>query len=458
MSSWRRRKWSFLVLTLLLYSIVMVMISLLQPERANRLKREACGCSVRSDSETFTRVPGSRTLLINAFREHRTPAASVRLLAIVPGEERSLRSSCVFCCQGDGEMATATAQRTTHRSNYFFPYGTGDFLCLIPPGCEPRFVGLLSGDSVDFTNFTLLPVLNRAPVERPRLPLRFTLCIANMFNSYDNVLQFVQAMELYRLLGIQRVIVYKTSCSATMDTVLDYYSRKSGFLQVRPWPIDAFLKPSSSWTPSLGPGQIHYYGQIPSSNDCLYRSMYQSRYVLMHDADEVILPAGNVSFQTLISDLEKAHGEKVNFYFPNNVFPYEEKEENSRFDFPEWRNVPGSNFLGHVLRELDTSGYNTGKLVLDPRGVLQMEVHSVHEHIDGGRTERVGRERGQLYHVRRRKNNQQGALVRDEGLLKVAGALVERVNHALSSMGLLNTTAGPAPTSAHPSPAMAGLR
>ena len=60
-----------------------------------------------------------------------------------------------------------------------------------------------------------------------------------------------------------------------------------------------------------------------------------------------------------------------------------------RFDFPEWRNVPGSNFLGHVLRELDTSGYNTGKLVLDPRGVLQMEVHSVHEHIDGGRTERV---------------------------------------------------------------------
>ena len=62
----------------------------------------------------------------------------------------------------------------------------------------------------------------------------------------------------------------------------------------------------------------------------------------------------------------------------------------------------------------------------------------------------VGRERGQLYHVRRRKNSQQGELVRDEGLLQVAGALVVRVNHALSSMGLLNTTAGPAPPSAPP--------
>ena len=64
--------------------------------------------------------------------------------------------------------------------------------CSLIGWMSPRFVGLLSGDSVDFTNFTLLPVLNRASVERPRLPLRFTLCIANMFNSYDNVLQFVQ--------------------------------------------------------------------------------------------------------------------------------------------------------------------------------------------------------------------------------------------------------------------------
>ena len=57
---------------------------------------------------------------------------------------------------------------------------------------SPRYAGLLSGDSLDLANLTLLPVLNRAPVDRSRLPLRFTLCIANMFGSYNNVLQFVQ--------------------------------------------------------------------------------------------------------------------------------------------------------------------------------------------------------------------------------------------------------------------------
>ena len=31
-------------------------------------------------------------------------------------------------------------------------------------------------------------------------------------------------MELYQLLGIQKAFIYKTSCSATMERVLQYYS------------------------------------------------------------------------------------------------------------------------------------------------------------------------------------------------------------------------------------------
>ncbi|CAL8242548.1 unnamed protein product [Merluccius merluccius] len=371
--------------------------------------------------------------------------ASVRLLAVVLLKENTLRSRCVFCCREDGEVVTVAAKFTNHPSNFQFQYGTGDFLCQIPVGCEPRYAGLLSGDGLDLTNFTFLPVLNQDAPERSRLPLNFTLCMSIMFGDYNNVLQFVQAMELYRLLGIQRAIIYKTSCSAAMETVLQYYTSKVGFLQVLPWPIDSHLKPSSNWLPSLSPGDIHYYGQIPAINDCVYRNMHRSRYVLLHDPDEVIMPTGNITFKTLMSDLEKAHGEKVNFYFSNNVFPYEEKEENSRYDLPEWEHLPGHSFLLHVLREEDKSGYKSGKMVVDPRSVLQMSVHKV-KHFAKGRTETIGPELGRLYHVRRRKNSnlKREDLVRDEGLLKVAQALVERVNHALSHMGLLlNATTRP---------------
>lgn len=38
------------------------------------------------------------------------------------------------------------------------------------------------------------------------------------------------------------------------------------------------------------PADIHYFGQVPVLNDFLYRYMYQSRYVSLHDPDELILP------------------------------------------------------------------------------------------------------------------------------------------------------------------------
>ncbi|MGL4849430.1 MAG: glycosyltransferase family 92 protein [Clostridium sp.] len=57
-----------------------------------------------------------------------------------------------------------------------------------------------------------------------------------------------------------------------------------------PWSMSRFLRVSRSWKPDVSPGDIHYYGQIPALNDCIYRYMYQSRYVALHDTDELILP------------------------------------------------------------------------------------------------------------------------------------------------------------------------
>lgn len=66
-------------------------------------------------------------------------------------------------------------------------------------------------------------------------------------------------------------------------------------MEVVPWPIAAHMNASSSWLPSLSPGDIHYQGQIPANNDCVYRYMYQSKYLLLHDPDEVILPTGRAA-------------------------------------------------------------------------------------------------------------------------------------------------------------------
>ncbi|KAM3859014.1 voltage-dependent L-type calcium channel subunit alpha-1C-like [Diretmus argenteus] len=385
---------------------------------------------VKVGSDPFTRVHGSKTLLLNAFYEHRMANASVRLLGIVWREEDKIQSHCVLSCQDKTQLVTVAAERNTHPSHYFFPYSTGDFLCQIPHGCQPRYAALVSED-MDQNNITFLPVLNQ--VERTSdFPLSFTVCLSTMFNRYDN------AMELYRLLGAQRVVVYKNSCSPAMEEVLRYYSNQ-GLVEVLSWPINAYINVSSSWLPSLSPDDLHYYGQIPANNDCVYRYMYQTKYLFMHDPDEVILPTDSDSWAEMLSTLESKHGDNVNFYFDNNVFPIEEKEKDSRFDLAEWAGLPGVNFLLHVLKEPVESSYITGKLIANPRSILQMEVHAVQLFNPGGRTVKIGLE-GQLYHMRRRKNTalKRSDLVRDEGLLRLAPRLVEQVNVALSNTKLSN--------------------
>lgn len=61
-------------------------------------------------------------------------------------------------------------------------------------------------------------------------------------------------------------------------------------MEVIPWMVSRFLNVSRSWLPQLSPGDIHYFGQIPALNDCIYRNMYQTWYLALHDVDELILP------------------------------------------------------------------------------------------------------------------------------------------------------------------------
>lgn len=389
-------------------------------------------CFPNLSTDPFIPIQGSKTFVLNAFFEHRTHNMSLRLISIVWRPEKTIHH-CLLCCQD--RLFTSLAKRTIHNSHFGFPYGTGDFLCDIPEDCEPTHAGLVSED-FDPEHVTFVPILNRVPRESS-FPVNFTVCLSTMFGGYNNVLQFVQAMEMYRLLGAQRVVVYKTNCSRDMEEVLHYYKDEVGLVEVFPWPIDTHIKVSSSWLATKSPGDLHYYGQIPALNDCLYRNMYQTKYLLLHDPDEIILPVDNNTWGELLSTLEIKYGNKANFYFENNVFPIEKTDESSRFNLSEWATIPGINFLLHVLREpILKSHYKTGKLIINPRTVFEISVHGVKR--QNSRTVEVSSHLGRLYHIRRRKNGKLKSrdFVRDEGLLRFAPQMIRKVVHSLRKMNL----------------------
>ncbi|XP_045555256.1 uncharacterized protein isoform X2 [Salmo salar] len=143
-----------------------------------------------------------------------------------------------------------------------------------------------------------------------------------------HVQQFVQTMEFYKLLGVRRVVLYLTSCGPDLEKVLQYYAEE-GTLEVIGWPINHFLKPSTGWELE---GDIPLNSQLTIMNECIYMNMYRSRYVLLADVDQLLVPASHSSLLPLMEDLQGQHPDTAVFLMEThsrycNARPFRTEEE-----------------------------------------------------------------------------------------------------------------------------------
>lgn len=73
------------------------------------------------------------------------------------------------------------------------------------------------------SEFAQLRPLGSAQFRLTRFPLMFQATIRFKYSVY---LQLVQTLEMLKLLGVNRVVIYKTSCSPEAQWILDYYTHK----------------------------------------------------------------------------------------------------------------------------------------------------------------------------------------------------------------------------------------
>lgn len=118
------------------------------------------------------------------------------------------------------------------------------------------------------------------------------------------ILTLPSHLPVARLLGVDRVVIYNTSCGPDLDRLLRGYI-KEGFVELVPWPIDKHLIPSYGWLFSQSGGDVHYFGQQTTLNECIYRSMARSRYVLLNDIDEIIMPYQHNDLLSLMNMLQQ---------------------------------------------------------------------------------------------------------------------------------------------------------
>ncbi|KAL8174347.1 UNVERIFIED_CONTAM: hypothetical protein K2H54_042883 [Gekko kuhli] len=334
------------------------------------LKKNLCrGIPARN---TITPLKDNRTFIIAPYFDNRKNNMT-RVISIAHHKDVK-ELYCWFCRSSSGEIYISKAEIDVHSDRFGFPYGATDLKCLEPQDWEPQYVSIHWSPKGDIDQLPLFEIRNRDP---ERSLVEFTVCISTMFGEYNNVLQFVQSMEMYKILGVGRVVIYKNSCSPLMQKVLDYYIAE-GIVEIIPWPIDSYLKVSSQWHHLMDPKDIGYYGQTTALNDCIYRNMYRSRYVLLNDMDEIILPGKYADWKTMMQNLQQQHPDAGVFLFENHIFPKTVFTPTDMFNISSWSTVPGVNILSHALREPDRKNvFNPRKIIIDPRKVVQTSVHSV---------------------------------------------------------------------------------
>nr|XP_023696628.1 beta-1,4-galactosyltransferase galt-1-like isoform X3 [Paramormyrops kingsleyae]XP_023696630.1 beta-1,4-galactosyltransferase galt-1-like isoform X3 [Paramormyrops kingsleyae] len=383
--------------------------------------------------QNITPIKDTKHFLVSAYKDHRIDG-TIRIISIYRRDDVR-RLYCIIGCAQHGYLVTA-ADVDIHRDHFGFPYHTTDLLCKTEPKCDAANVTISNSPyTTDIPDMIFLPIRNRERNEH-NFKYNFTVCISNLFGTYNNVLQFVQTIEVYKLLGIQKVVIYNTSCGPDLDKVLHYY-REEGTLEIHQWPIDQFLNPSKGWNFEEHKGDLHYYGQLTTLNDCIYRNMYRSKYLLLNDIDEIIVPYQHATLEILLEDLQRQNPTVGVFLIENRIFPKTVFDDMGRFNLTQWKNVPGINILEHIYQEPDRKDvYNPTKMIINPRQVVQTSVHSVLKNYGGTLT--VPPDVCRIVHVRvpLQGNLTKEQLIVDKKLWEYQKDLVQNVDSVLNKSGI----------------------
>ncbi|XP_069097806.1 glycosyltransferase family 92 protein F49C12.5-like [Pleurodeles waltl] len=321
-------------------------------------------------SASITPLSNNRTFIMGAYYDNREKNL-VRLISIVHRQDVKELYCWINCSTIKGYMTVNKAVIDFIAHDFGYPYVIAHLLCPDVINCTPEYVSIHWSNKSDIAKLPVFKIRNRAP---NTMSADFTVCISTMFGNSTNVLQLVQAIEMYKVLGAQKVMIYKHSCSLLVDRVLQYYISE-GTVEVIPWPIDLYLDVSSNWHFRMEPypRDLGYYGQLATLNDCVYRNMYSSKYVVINDLDEIIVPKKHTNWADMMDDLKKQYPSTGIFFFQNRVFP--NNVVDSTLNVSAWRAIPGFNLLQHVYREPATPYHE--KMIVNPRKVIQISVHTV---------------------------------------------------------------------------------
>ncbi|XP_045181783.2 beta-1,4-galactosyltransferase galt-1-like [Mercenaria mercenaria] len=204
------------------------------------------------------------------------------------------------------------------------PYSAVLFECSLDSSLKslPSYVSLVTNNCTTPSNLLLIH-----HVSKPEVVMQnFTVCLPPL-HDYSSVYELVEWIELNKILGAEKFIVYNYSSNVNVQHVLDFYSKK-GITTIIQWQLPKERESNSVESKPVG---VHYFGQVAALNDCLFRNKYNSEFIVNLDLDEFIIPhAENVT--SWIEILETLKHDAPSYIFRNTFFKKE--WDNAEIEIP----------------------------------------------------------------------------------------------------------------------------
>ncbi|XP_041350565.1 glycosyltransferase family 92 protein F13G3.3-like [Gigantopelta aegis] len=160
--------------------------------------------------------------------------------------------------------------------------------------------------AVSITKENSTSLKNRLLVKYPE-PLRFniTVCFSCIHSKYNDERETIQTIEMDQILGAEHFVAYDFSIGGKVENVFMYYSNQ-GIVDINVW--------------NLPRVQIHYFGQLAAINDCVYSNRGRSKYIIVKDLDEILVPYKDKTLPTLINRMMTENPEVAAILFKNSYF------------------------------------------------------------------------------------------------------------------------------------------
>ncbi|XP_076314683.1 beta-1,4-galactosyltransferase galt-1-like [Tachypleus tridentatus] len=290
---------------------------------------------------------------------------------------------CKFWFSSSYSSITVSAFNKLIQENWNLKYSAYFVLCPLSKALPmlPEKVSIISSENAEITNW--LVVHNNKQNFTP--PHGIAVCVKPVHYDYNKLLNFIEFIELNKIFGVKHFILYNSTIGRDVACAMRQYMA-NGIMTVLPWKLDM-----------VSQKEIRTEGLFAALNDCLYRTMYRFRFVLMIDFDEFIVPHKSESLTAMLEVLTKNKSPKVGAYSFQNSFFYLQWPSD-----PMSRGLPVRLItLEKTVRKLKFHPHKQrSKCIVLPEHVVEIGNHLVWEFLPGRAMVNIPSDFGFLHHYR----------------------------------------------------------